>query len=39
MAFSRVVKGAGKIKRVVLEVSDERTWHGIQIISAKFFKW
>lgn len=37
--FSRVVKGWGKMKQVVLEVSDERAWYGIQVISAKFFKW
>jgi len=39
MVFSRVVKGAGKMKQVVLDVSNERTWYGIQIISAKFFRW
>lgn len=37
--LARVLKGSAKIKQVILEVSNERTWHGIQIIAAQFFKW
>lgn len=32
-------KRARENEAVVLEVSNERTWYGIQILSVRFFKW